>query len=81
MKSKRDIIMSTPEFIEWRKWRETVEPIPEDLYRAFMIDLSLYASLRNKDDWKKMVNRGDMADIDYPKALRRVRRLLKRRKR
>lgn len=59
-------IMSSREFQEWWQHRQSFAPTPSDPYRAYMIDLGLYARLHRKEVWKHRTNRFDRPTIDFP---------------
>lgn len=62
-------ILKSKRFKEWWRARRTQSPAPRDPYRAFMIDLSLRASLQRKEVWKHRTNWSDHARVDFPLKL------------
>jgi hypothetical protein len=84
--AKRQLIVGSSAFSEWWMARQTFYPIPSEPYRAFMIDLGLYARPHHKEVWKHRTNRLDYPPIDFPrrgeipKGIPRKRRRLPSRK-
>lgn len=78
--AKRAAILSSPAFQEWWKARQTFYPTPSDPYRAFMIDIGLYARPMRKEIWKHRTNRMDYPSVDFPVGTPRRRKRLPSRK-
>jgi len=78
--AKRAAIIGSPQFQEWWRWRKTFSPVPSEPYRAFMIDLGLYARVHHKEVWKFRTNRMDYPPIDLPKGVPSPKRRLPPRK-
>jgi len=64
---RRQFITSSPAYKQWVHARRAVEPFPSDPYRAFMIDLALFARIQPHARWKTAANRLDEISIDYPR--------------
>jgi len=78
--AKRQAILSSPAFKEWWRWRRHIHPLPSDPYRAFMIDLGLFAQVHRKDVWKFRTNWTDYPPVDLPRGAPRRRKRLPPRK-
>lgn len=78
--AKREAILSSRAFREWWDARLTFSPTPSDPYRAYMIDLGLFARVHHKRVWKHRTNRMDYPNIDLPLGTPRRRRKLPPRK-
>lgn len=76
---RRQIVTSKP-FREWWTARRNIRPIPSDPFRAFMIDLGLFATPLRKQYWRHRTNRSDYPPIDLPRGAPRERRRLPSRK-
>lgn len=63
---KRRAVMESEEFQIWLQERYNSPPMPADPYRAFMIDKSLTANLKDRDKWAPRTNRSDWLPVDYP---------------
>ena len=78
--AKRQMILQSEAFQEWYEARMSYYPTPRDPYRAFMIDLSLYARVHHKQVWQHRTNRMDYPPIDLPKGVPSKKRRLPPRK-
>lgn len=78
--AKRAAIIASPAFQTWWSARQNISPIPSDPYRAFMIDIGLYARPMRKEIWQHRTNRMDYPRVDLPKGLPRRKRRLPSRK-
>ena len=67
---KRKAIIQSEEFKIWFHERLKTKPMPSDPYRAFMIDRSLKAELRDRDSWAHRTNVADWEPVDYPPVIR-----------
>lgn len=63
---KRRAVMESEEFQTWLAERWHTDPMPKDPYQAYMIDKSLKAKLKHKEEWAQRVNVADYHPIDYP---------------
>jgi hypothetical protein len=64
--SRKRAILSSHAFGEWWQWRQHIHPHPSDPYRAYMIDIGLYARVHRKEVWQTRVNRMDYPPVDLP---------------
>lgn len=78
--AKRAAILGSPAFQTWWTARRNLSPIPSDPYRAFMIDIGLFARPMRKEIWKHRTNRMDYPPVDLPKGVPRKKRRLPSRK-
>ncbi|MHA1408485.1 MAG: hypothetical protein ACTSSG_14055 [Candidatus Heimdallarchaeaceae archaeon] len=62
------MILNSEAFKTWWSARKSMGNVPKDPYRAFMIDLSLMAKLKDKKKWKPMPNRSDLLLVDFPRS-------------
>jgi len=78
--ARKKMITESMAFQMWWNARSTLRPIPSDPYRAFMIDIALYAKPHHQEVWKHRTNRLDYPPVDFPKGFPRKRRRLPPRK-
>jgi len=78
--AKRAAVLRSKAFQEWWSARQNIRPIPADPYRAFMIDLSLFARVHRKPIWRMRTNRMDYPPIDLPRGVPSEKRRLPSRK-
>lgn len=77
---RRRKIVRTEAFRTWWTARRNIRPIPSDPFRAYMIDLGLFATPLRKPYWKHRTNRSDYPPVDLPRGAPRERRRLPSRK-
>jgi len=65
-KRERKKVLSSYAFRYWWRARRKQRPIPQNPYRAFMIDLGLSARIEPTQIWKRRPNRTDRPMIDFP---------------
>lgn len=73
---RKDRILKSQKFHEWWSARQNISPIPANPYRAFMIDLSLFAKVHRKDVWRHRTNWTDYPPIDLPTGVPSFKRRL-----
>jgi hypothetical protein len=73
-------ILSSKGFGEWWAARQHIHPMPEDPFRAFMIDLSLKAGIHSKEVWRGRTPRADYPSIDLPMGVPAPKRRIPSRK-
>lgn len=78
--ARKRAILSSHAFQTWWQWRQHIHPHPSDPYRAYMIDIGLYARVHHKEIWQRRVNRMDMPDIDLPLHAPAIKRRMPSRK-
>lgn len=71
MPSKREIlkkktVLASPSFQKWWRERRNMSSVPDDPYRAYMIDLGIPAKIKPQPIWAVEPNRGDIVDSDFP---------------
>lgn len=77
---RRQQIVRSKAFRDWWTARRNIRPIPSDPFRAFMIDLGLFATPLRKEHWRYRTNRSDYPPVDLPMGAPRERRRLPSRK-
>lgn len=63
---KREFIQATPAYGEWWYHRRRAGSIPQDPYRAYMIDIGIVAHLERRREWRKAPQWSDVPDVDRP---------------
>ncbi len=59
-------VLNSHAFETWEAARSSEEPVPTNMYQAYMIDLSLHAKVNTRSKWENEPNRNDLIDIDFP---------------
>jgi len=65
---RRVAILQSDNFLKWWQYRRLEDPLPNDPYRAYMIDLSLRARREGVSPWRDQPNRFDVY-VDAPRKL------------